>query len=88
VAGTQLFRVDAIAQMRRSVRRARHVLYGLGIVFVVLGFSLEIVPVLAAVAAPLAGKICAGIGAVILSVGRFGSDRFVKRGERLLTGWF
>lgn len=71
-----------------SVRRARHFLYGIGIVFVVLGFALELVPALAAVAAPLAGRICAGIGAVILSVGRFGPDRFVNRCERALTGWF
>ena len=53
-----------------------------------LGFSLEIVPALAQVATPLAGRICAGIGAVILSVGRFGSERFLRRCQRLSTGWF
>jgi len=72
----------------KAVRRARHVLYGIGIAFVVLGFALELVPALAAVSGPLAGRLCAGIGAVILSVGRFGSDRFVNRCERWLTGWF
>lgn len=72
----------------KSARRARHFLYGLGIAFVLLGFSLEMIPALASVAAPLAGRICAGIGAVILSVGRFGPDRWVRRCQSLLTGRF
>jgi hypothetical protein len=71
----------------RTARRARYFLYLLGGVFVALGFSLEMVPALAAVAPPLAGRVCAAIGAVILSAGRFGSDRFVQRCEMLLTGW-
>jgi hypothetical protein len=70
-----------------AARRARYFLYLLGGVFVALGFSLEMVPALAAVVHPLAGRICAGIGAVILSAGRFGSDRFVRRCEVKLTGW-
>jgi hypothetical protein len=72
----------------RAARRARYFLYLLGGVFVALGFSLEMVPTMAAAAPPLAGRICAGVGAVILSAGRFGSDRFVLRCELLLTGWF
>ena len=56
--------------------------------FVALGFALEMVPAFALVAPPLAGRVCAGVGAVILSAGRFGSDRFVLRCEMLLTGWF
>jgi hypothetical protein len=71
----------------RDARRARYFLYLLGGVFVALGFSLEMVPALAAVSPSLAGRVCAGIGAVILSAGRFGSDRFVRRCELLLTGW-
>jgi hypothetical protein len=71
-----------------TARRARYFLYLLGGVFVALGFSLEMVPELAAVAPSLAGRVCAGIGAAILSVGRFGSDRLVLRCETLLTGWF
>jgi hypothetical protein len=71
-----------------AARRARYFLYSLGGLFVGLGFSLEMVPAFAAVAPSLAGRICAGIGAVILSVGRFGSDRVVLRCEMLLTGWF
>jgi hypothetical protein len=72
----------------RAARRARYFLYLLGGLFVALGFSLERVPAMADIAPPLAGRICAGIGAVILAAGRFGSDRFVLRCERLLTGWF
>ena len=60
-----------------AARRARYFLYLLGGVFVALGVSLEMVPALAALSPSLAGRICAGIGAVILSAGRFGSDRFV-----------
>lgn len=67
-------------------RRARYVLYLLGAAFVALGFSLELVPALAAIAPALAGRICAGIGAAILSVGRFGSDRLVRRCDALLRG--
>jgi hypothetical protein len=71
-----------------SARRARYFLYLLGGVFVALGFALEMVPVMAAVVPDLAGRVSAGIGALILAVGRFGSDRLVRRCEGLLTGWF
>ena len=71
----------------RAARRARYFLYLLGGVFVALGFSFERVPAIAD-AAPLAGRVCAGIGAVILAAGRFGSDPFVLRCEMLLTGRF
>jgi hypothetical protein len=43
---------------------------------------------MAAVAPELAGRVSAGLGALILAVGRFGSDRIVRRCEILLTGWF
>lgn len=71
----------------KAARRARYFLYLLGGVFVALGFSLEMVPALALSDSPLAGRICAGIGAVVLAAGRFGSDGFVRRCEGLLTGW-
>ncbi|MEP7243297.1 MAG: hypothetical protein ABI885_06375 [Gammaproteobacteria bacterium] len=71
----------------RSARRARYFLYLLGAVFVALGFALEMVPALAAVAPDIGGRVCAGIGTVILAAGRFGSDRFVCRCEMVLTGW-
>jgi hypothetical protein len=70
-----------------TARRARYCIYVLGGACVALGFSLEMVPSLADVCPPLAGRICAGIGAVVMAVGRFGSDRFLRRCEMLLTGW-
>ena len=71
----------------KAARRARYFLYLLGGAFVALGFSLEMVPALAVVAPSLAGRVSAGIGAIVLSAGRFGSDRFVRRCETVLTGW-
>jgi hypothetical protein len=71
-----------------SARRARYFLYLLGGVFVALGFALEMVPAMAAIAPDLAGRVSAGIGALILAVGRFGSDNLVRRCEKLLTAWF
>ncbi len=69
-------------------RRARYFLYLVGGVFVAIGFSLEMVPALAAVAHPLAGRACAGVGAIILSIGRFAPDKVVRKCETTLTGWF
>lgn len=71
----------------KAARRARYFLYLLGGAFVALGFSLEMVPALAEVAPSLAGRVAAGMGAIVLSLGRFGSDRLVRRCEALLTGW-
>ncbi len=68
-------------------RRARYFLYVLGGVFVALGFALENVPMLAAVTPWYSGRASAAIGVVFLSIGRFGSDRLVRRCEALLTGW-
>jgi hypothetical protein len=64
-----------------AARRARNVFYGLGIALVLLGLFMD-------ASNPLAAKIVAGIGAVILAAGRFGSDAFVRRCHRLATGWF
>jgi hypothetical protein len=70
-----------------SARRARYLLYAIGGGFVALGFALESVPTLAAVTPWYAGRASAFVGAVFLSMGRFGSDRFVRRCESLFTGW-
>ncbi len=43
---------------------------------------------MAEIAPELAGRVSAGLGALILAVGRFGSNRVVRRCETLLTGWF
>jgi hypothetical protein len=78
----------AVIERDPATRRARYFLYVLGGVFVALGFCLEMIPALAAVAPALAGRVCAGVGAILLSAGRFGSDRMVLRCEHSLTGWF
>jgi hypothetical protein len=69
-----------------AARRVRNAFYGVGIAFVLLGFSLEMIPALAAISAPLAGRVCAGIGAVILAVGRFSGDDLMRRCRALVTG--
>jgi hypothetical protein len=70
-----------------TARRARYFLYAIGGVFAALGFTLETVPGLAAATPWWSGRACALIGVVFLSIGRFASDRFVRRCESLLTGW-
>ena len=77
----------ANANEARSARRARYFLYVIAGVFVALGFSLEMVPALAAASPWWGGRACAFIGVVFLSIGRYGSDRLVRRCESLLTGW-
>jgi hypothetical protein len=69
-----------------ATRGVRNALYGLGIAFVLIGFSLEMIPALAAISSPLAGRVCAGIGALILAFGRFGSERVMQRCRALVTG--
>jgi hypothetical protein len=69
-----------------AARRARYSLYALGGAFVALGFSLEMVPALAALTPWWAGRACALVGVVFLSIGRYGSDRFVRRCESLFAG--
>jgi hypothetical protein len=68
-----------------NARHTRYGLYALGGAFVALGFALEAVPVLIEATPALSGRICAGIGAAILIAGRFGSDHFVRRFQRVLT---
>ena len=70
-----------------ATRRARYFLYGLGALFVALGFCLEMVPQLAAHTPWWSGRASVAIAVVFLSIGRFGSDRFVRRCEQMLTGW-
>ena len=69
-----------------AARGVRNLFYGSGIAFVLLGFSLESIPALATIASPLAGRVCAGIGALVLAVGRFGSDGLMRRCRALLRG--
>jgi hypothetical protein len=68
-----------------AARGVRNLFYGTGIAFVLLGFSLDMVPALSALVSPLTGRICAGVGALILAVGRFGSDNLMHRCRALVT---
>lgn len=70
-----------------NARRARQVLYVLGGLWVALGFALETVPVLVDATPELSGRVCAGLGAVILIAGRFGSDRLMQRCENVMARW-
>jgi hypothetical protein len=69
----------------RAARRARHSLYLVGGFFAALGIALELVPALAALTPAIAAKSCVLLGALILAVGRFASDRFVARCEALVA---
>jgi len=70
-----------------ATRRARYFFYALGGGFVALGFALEMAPPLAALVPAVAGRVSAGIGAIILSFGRFGPDGLVAHwGARLARG--
>jgi hypothetical protein len=69
-----------------AARGVRNLFYGLGIAFVLMGFALELLPALAAIAPPVAGRVCAGIGALVLAAGRFGSDGLMRSCRALLTG--
>jgi hypothetical protein len=70
-----------------DARRARYFLYALGGIFVALGFALEMVPDLASATPWWSGRASAFVGVIFLSIGRFASDRIVRRCESLLTGW-
>jgi hypothetical protein len=64
---------------KRAARSARDSLYVVGGVFAALGIALELVPALAEVTPSRAARGCVLFGALILSIGRFAPDRFVRR---------
>ncbi len=70
--------VDPLGEEQRA-RRGRYALYLLGGCFAALGIALEMVPVFASVTPVRVAKGCALLGAVILAVGRFSPDGFVRR---------
>jgi drug/metabolite transporter (DMT)-like permease len=69
-----------------STQRARKFLYVLGTLFIVLGVAL-FVPPLAEEGTDHAGVVCMIVGTLLFTVAKFGSERFVRRCESLLTGW-
>lgn len=60
-------------------RKGRYAIYVLGGFFGALGIALEMVPLFASVTPVRVAKGCALLGAVILAVGRFAPNHFVRR---------
>jgi hypothetical protein len=69
----------APADGEQRARKGRYALYLLGGFFAALGIALEMVPLFASVTPVRVAKGCALLGAVILAVGRFSPDAFVRR---------
>jgi hypothetical protein len=66
-----------------AVRRVRYALYLIGGAFTALALMLDQIPALARVAPMYAVKACSLVAVSVLSMGRFGSDRFLSR----FAGW-
>ncbi len=71
-----------------AVRRARYFFYVLGGFFALLSIALGVEPNLQAVTPVYAVRGCALIGVLLLSMGRFTTDRWALRCQNLLIGWF
>jgi drug/metabolite transporter (DMT)-like permease len=63
----------------RTERRRRHRLYAIGTAVAIAGITLGTMPYFAERTPILVAKGCALAGAVILAVGRFASDHFLRR---------
>ncbi len=63
----------------RAQRRRRHGLYLVGTAIAIAGVIMGTMPLFAARTPILVAKGCAAVGAVILSIGRFAPDRFLRR---------
>ena len=63
----------------RAERRRRHRLYAIGTAVAIAGIILGTMPYFAERTPILVAKGCASAGALILAVGRFASDQFLRR---------
>ena len=63
----------------RAERRRRHRLYAVGTAVALSGMTLGTMPVFAERTPILVAKSIAMIGAVILAIGRFAPDHFLRR---------
>ena len=63
----------------RGERRRRHRLYLIGTAVAMAGIIMGAMPLFAEHTPIYVSKGCAAIGAVILAVGRFASDHFLRR---------
>jgi hypothetical protein len=79
--------VDSAVEVA-AVRRARYFFYLLGGFFGLLSIALGVEPNLRAVTPVYAVRACALIAVILMSVGRFTTDRWALRCHNLLIGWF
>ena len=63
----------------RAERRRRHRLYLVGTAVAMAGFTMGTMPLFAERTPILVAKSCAVVGVVILAIGRFASDHFLRR---------
>ena len=63
----------------RAERRRRHRLYLVGTAVAMAGITMGTMPLFAERTPILVAKSCAAVGAVILSIGRFAPDHFLRR---------
>ena len=63
----------------RGERRRRHRLYLVGTAVAMAGIIMGTMPLFAEATPIYVSKGCAAIGAMILAVGRFASDHFLRR---------
>jgi hypothetical protein len=63
----------------RAERRRRHRLYLVGTAVAIAGMTMGTMPLFAERTPILVAKTCASIGAVILAIGRFAPDQFLRR---------
>ncbi|MEJ0034668.1 MAG: hypothetical protein WDO68_01060 [Gammaproteobacteria bacterium] len=63
----------------RAERRRRHRLYLIGTAFAIAGIAMGSMPFFAERTPIVVAKGCAAIGALILGIGRFASDHFLRK---------
>lgn len=63
----------------RAERRRRHRLYVVGTAIAMAGIIMGSMPLFAETTPLYVSKGCAAVGAVILAIGRFASDHFLRR---------
>ena len=63
----------------RAERRRRNRLYAVGTAVAIAGMTLGTMPFFVARTPVLVAKGCAALGAVILMIGRFAPDHFLRR---------
>jgi hypothetical protein len=66
-------------EVLRAERRRRHRLYVIGTAVAIAGMTMGTMPFFAERTPILVAKGCASVGALILAIGRFAPDHFLRR---------